>query len=110
MVYYVDIDNTICYYPEGATKQHPGIDEPIPDYDKALPYLERIGKINKLFNSNHIVVYWTARGTVTGLDLYDKTLEQLQQWGCEFTELKLGKPYYDLFIDDRNINSETFFS
>ena len=29
--------------------------------------------------------------------------------GCKFHELRMGKPYYDLFIDDKNINSEEYF-
>ena len=37
------------------------------------------------------------------------TLKQLNDWGCKFTELRMGKPAYDLFIDDKNINSEVFF-
>ena len=31
-------------------------------------------------------------------------------WGCKFHELKMGKPNYDLFIDDKNINCDTYFN
>ena len=41
---------------------------------------------------------------------YDITLNQLNKWGCKFYELRMGKPNYDLFIDDKNINSDTFFN
>ena len=40
---------------------------------------------------------------------FQTTLKQLNDWGCKFTELRMGKPAYDLFIDDKNINSEVFF-
>ena len=33
------------------------------------------------------------------------TYVQLKKWGCNFHELKMGKPAYDLFIDDKNLNS-----
>jgi len=96
MIIYVDIDNTICKT------------EDI-DYTKSKPYYERIKKINKLYNDNTII-YWTARGTLTNKNWFKLTYEQLTSWGCKFHELKMGKPYYDLFIDDKNVNSELFFS
>ena len=40
MKIFVDIDDTICFYKkEEGTKM---------DYSKAIPYLEKINKINKL--------------------------------------------------------------
>ena len=101
MLIYVDIDDTICYYNENSEKPK--------DYSKALPYEERIQKINNLYNSGHKIIYWTARGTVTQKLWFNITYEQLKKWGCLFHELKMGKPAYDLFIDDKNVNSETFF-
>ena len=79
------------------------------DYTKAKPYVERINKVNSLYDDGHTIVYWTARGTVTGLDWTDLTSSQLEQWGAKHHNLILGKPQYDLFIDDKNINSEDFF-
>ena len=32
------------------------------------------------------------------------------RWGVKYHDLKFAKPIYDLFIDDKNINSETFFN
>jgi len=55
------------------------------------------------------IVYWTARGTKTGIDWYDATLKQFKEWGVKFHELKMGKPAYDLFVDDKNINAEDWF-
>ena len=101
MVIYVDIDETICSHDESTDGPR--------DYSKASPLHERINKINKLYEDGHTIVYWTARGTVTGLDWRSLTESQLSSWGVKYHDLKLGKPYYDLFIDDKNINSETYF-
>ena len=98
MILYVDIDETICRY-EGER-----------NYPDALPIEKNIEKINDLYDSGNTVVYWTARGTTTGLDWRDVTEKQFSKWGVKYHELKFGKPNYDLFIDDKNIGSERFFS
>ena len=46
----------------------------------------------------------------SGLDWRDVTEKQFSKWGVKYHELKFGKPNYDLFIDDKNIGSERFFS
>ena len=97
MIIYVDIDETICVSPETR------------DYSLATPIKEHIEKINKLYDSGDTIVYWTARGTGSGIDWRKVTEEQFIKWGVKHHDLKLGKPIYDLFIDDKNINSETFF-
>jgi len=99
---FVDIDNTICR--TGGT-----IDGTGADYSLAIPIHSRITKINRLYNHGHEIIYWTARGTGSGLLWFEDTLKQLQEWGCKFHELRMGKPVYDLFIDDKNIMSDTFF-
>ena len=102
MKIFVDIDDTICYYENiDKTKKM--------DYSQAKPYMGRISKINKLVDHGHKIVYWTARGTVTQKLWFNITYEQLKSWGCKFHELHMGKPAYDLFIDDKNINSEEYF-
>jgi len=63
---------------------------------------------NGLFKSK--TIYNPYRGTVTQKLWFNVTYEQLKKWGCKFHELKMGKPAYDLFIDDKNINSETYFN
>lgn len=99
MVIYVDIDETICNTPEESR-----------DYNKAVPMIERINKINNLYDEGHTIVYWTARGSLTGIDWRELTERQLKEWGAKHHDLKLGKPYYDLFIDDKNINSNNYFN
>lgn len=96
MLIYVDIDHTICNT-DGT------------DYSKSTPMVGRIEKINKLYDEGNTIVYWTARGSVTGIDHSELTKKQFKQWGVKYHELKFGKPPYDLFIDDKNINSENYF-
>lgn len=98
-VIFVDIDDTICYYNNIDKSKH----------ECAIPYEDRIKKINKLYDEGNIIVYWTARGSVTHKNWFQTTFKQLNDWGCKFTELRMGKPAYDLFIDDKNVNSEVFF-
>lgn len=87
---YVDIDETICMY---TGERH---------YDLAEPILENIEKINILYEEGHDITYWTARGSVTGIDWFDVTKMQLDTWGCKYHKLITGqKPAYDLLICDK---------
>ena len=99
MLIFVDIDETICHY-NGIQREYPN----------AIPYPKRIEKINELHNSGNTIVYYTARGTKTGINWFNTTQEQLNKWGCKYHELRMGKPNYDLFIDDKNINSDYYFN
>jgi uncharacterized HAD superfamily protein len=92
VVIYVDIDGTICTPVENA------------DYSKAEPIKENVKKANALYDEGHTIVYWTARGTTTGIDWREVTEAQLSSWGAKYHDLKLGKPFYDIFIDDKAIN------
>jgi len=94
---YIDIDNTICNT-DGLR------------YERAKPIKENIKIINKLYDQGNIITYWTARGTLSKTNYYDLTKKQLLEWGCKFHELKMGKPAFDLFIDDKAINSKEFFN
>jgi len=91
---FVDIDETICFYSD------------IRRYDLSEPNFENIAKINKLYDEGWKIVYWTARGSVSGKDYTDHTRSQLSQWGCKYHELVTGtsshpKPHFDLVIDDK---------
>jgi|TARA_S200002703_G_scaffold139630_1_gene130394 hypothetical protein len=97
MIIFVDIDETICKTPQGL------------DYSEAVPIPSRISKINKLYEQGDTIVYWTARGTETGIDWSGVTLKQFESWGVKYTSLKFGKPAYDLFIDDKNVESRVYF-
>jgi hypothetical protein len=95
---FVDIDNTICHAEDDS------------DYSKAEPIMSRINRINMLYEHGHKIVYWTARGTSSGILWFTITQTQLLKWGCKFHELRMGKPEYDLFIDDKNMLSDIFFA
>ena len=90
MKIYVDIDETICFY-DGER-----------EYPNAVPNEENITKINKLYDTGNEITYLTARGSVTGIDWYDVTKQQLDEWGCKYHHLSVGeKPAYDLLICDK---------
>lgn len=89
----VDIDNTICETING-------------DYENAIPIFENIEKVNKLFEQGNTIIYWSSRGTITGIDWTDLTKKQLEKWGCLYTLIELKKPFYDLLICDRTIRIE----
>tara|TARA_R110002124_G_scaffold74180_1_gene199099 strand:- start:99 stop:431 length:333 start_codon:yes stop_codon:yes gene_type:complete len=97
-VIFVDIDETIC--------RNPVKNRYIPkDYSQSTPIPENIDSVNKLYDNGHTIIYWTARGTVTGIDWSELTEKQLMNWGCKYHEVRLGKPFYDIFIDDKAINT-----
>lgn len=90
----VDVDETICFY-SGERR-----------YDLSEPNVENIEKINKLHDDGWKVIYWTARGSVSGRDYREHTLSQLESWGCKYHDLVTGtsenpKPHFDLVIDDK---------
>jgi capsule biosynthesis phosphatase len=103
MRFVFDIDNTICDV-EGK------------DYHNAKPRPKMIALINQLHDAGHWIGFHTARGmgTLNG-DVgkvyetwYDVTFKQLTDWGLKFDELRMGKPYCDLYVDDRafGVNGE----
>lgn len=94
MIIYVDIDETICFYPDGR------------EYDKAVPNMDNITKINYLYDKGHTIVYWTARGSRSGIDWTYLTKKQLEAWGAKHHGLRCDKPYYDMFIEDKSIRIE----
>tara|TARA_B100000809_G_C15114498_1_gene521870 strand:+ start:2025 stop:2339 length:315 start_codon:yes stop_codon:yes gene_type:complete len=96
MIIFVDIDGTICNNTQGK-------------YEEAVPIRENIDRVNKLFDEGNTIVYWTARGSVTNLDWHDLTATQLKRWEAKHHDLKLGKPHYDLYIDDKSINALRYF-
>lgn len=86
--YVVDIDGTICT-------------QTASDYPNAQPLYDRIAKINALYEEGHTIIYWTARGAASGKDWADLTCSQLSEWGCKYHEFRMGKPQYDVWVDDK---------
>jgi len=106
MRYVFDIDGTIC----DKNKND--------DYDKSYPFLERIRKVNKLYDEGNYIVFFTARGMgrynnnsmLAIQDFYSLTQQQLQEWGVKYHQLILGKPSGDLYVDDKGIRDGDFFA
>lgn len=96
MIIYCDIDGTIC-----TTDNM--------DYKNSRPIKKNINKMNSLYDKGHTIVYWTSRGILNSVCWYDITLNQLKKWGVMFHQLRLDKPIYDLFIDDKALSEKVFF-
>jgi len=93
--YCFDIDGTIC-----STNC---------EYKDAIPYQKVIDWINKKYDEGHNIELFTSRGKSSGIDWSDFTKEQIESWGVKHHKLTLGKPAYDIFIDDRAINNEEWY-
>jgi quercetin dioxygenase-like cupin family protein len=94
--YFFDLDNTLC-------------DTSGNDYSKSTPITDRINIVNNLkLEGNHITI-WTARGSKSGTDHKNLTLKQLAEWNILYDELLLGKPDYDIYIDDKSFNVEDYY-
>ena len=98
-IFVFDIDNTICY-----TKKN--------YYEKSKPNKKIINLINNLKKRGHTINFYTSRymgRTNQNIKLVNKkykrkTQTQLKKWGIQYNKLIMGKPSYDLFIDDRSLN------
>jgi hypothetical protein len=91
-----DLDGTLCSQTDG-------------NYEFALPFRERIEHVNYLYSTGIRVLIFTARGASSGKDLRDMTLIQLRDWGILFDELIMGKPHFDLLVDDKAVSDIEFF-
>jgi hypothetical protein len=105
MTYVFDIDGTICTNTDG-------------DYENALPFENRIKRINQLYDEGNIIHFLTARGmgrsdnaSVYADRAFRKlTVKQLSEWGVKYHRLFLGKPAGDIYIDDKGTKDEDFFN
>jgi hypothetical protein len=95
-----DIDETIC-----KTKNK--------NYKFAVPIKSKIQLINKLYNKGYKIKIFTARymgkykGNISIIrkKYYKETFNQLISWGLRFHELVIGKPVFDIFVDDKAYNN-----
>ena len=94
--YLIDIDGTICTNTNGK-------------YEACGPYVHRIKYVNKLYSLGHTIKLFTARGATSGKDWRELTEKQLKDWGVDYHELIMGKPHYDIHIDDKSINAQQYF-
>jgi len=94
--YFIDLDNTLCRTTDS-------------NYEASSPIQERIDYVNSLkVEGNHITI-WTARGATSGIDHKELTLTQLAEWNVHYDELMMGKPHYDIYLDDKSFNIDSIF-
>ena len=94
-----DIDGVICTNTWGK-------------YQKAKPINKNITKINSLYEEGNIIILFTARFMGKNNESieaaynegYEFTKNQLREWGVKYHTLKMGKPSYDMIIDDKHFN------
>ena len=96
MRYFIDLDNTLCLTYNG-------------DYINSQPIIDRIRYVNDLKNKGHDITIWTARGSKTGIDYRELTIKQLELWNVSYDNLLMGKPDYDVYIDDKSFNVDTYW-
>jgi SAM-dependent methyltransferase len=92
-VYCFDIDGTLCTNTHGA-------------FEQAEPYPDAIARVNALAEQGHEIVLYTARGSTTDKDWRELTERQLRAWGVRYDALHLGKPYADVYVDDRALSTK----
>ena len=61
-----------------------------------------------MYDNGHEVHYWTARGANSGKNWDKLTIKLLEAWNVKYTSINMGKPHYDVWIDDKAINAEDF--
>ncbi len=94
--YFIDLDNTLCTTINSA-------------YNDSKPIIERINYVNELKKQGNHITIWTARGSTSGKDHTDLTKQQLDKWGVNYDNLIIGKPNYDIYIDDKSFNVDKFW-
>lgn len=90
MLVMIDLDGVICS--EERTFER-SLAEPMEGARQALATLKSMG---------HTVVIYSARSWAE----YKMTFDWLSRHGFEFDSLVMGKPNYDVFIDDRAVRFE----
>lgn len=94
--YAFDLDGTLCTNTQG-------------DYENAAPFPKRISHVNHLRELGNVILIFTARGATSGRDLRELTEGQLRKWGVKYDRLVLGKPHFDVLIDDKAVSSAAYF-
>ena len=95
-----DLDNVIC-----KTKKDKV-------YKNSKPIKKNIRKINSLKKKGYFIKLFTSRymgrskenSILAKKKGYEFTKKQLKKWGLIYSELIFGKPSFDLYVDDKNLN------
>jgi hypothetical protein len=99
MIICFDIDNVICKTDFNN------------NYDKSKPNKKVISLINKLYSKGYIIKIFTARYmgrhneniSLVKKKYFKKTELQLRKWNIKYHKLYMGKPNFDIFIDDKSL-------
>jgi mannose-6-phosphate isomerase-like protein (cupin superfamily) len=94
--YFIDLDNILCNTQNS-------------NYMNSNPILERIEYVNNLKKEGNHITIWTARGAKSGINYRELTKQQLSNWNVQYDELLMGKPDYDIYIDDKSFNVDTLW-
>lgn len=105
MNYVFDLDGTLCTNTNGK-------------YHLAQPHKQRINHVNELYDNNNKIVIFTARGMNTYggdiqkvyIEYYGFTVDQLKKWNVKYHHLILGKPAGDIYVDDKGVKDEDYFT
>ena len=93
-----DLDNVICKTTSS-------------NYKKSLPIKNNIKLINYLYDNGYIIKIFTARYMGRNNDNIQKakkaglsfTKKQLLRWSLKYHKLIMGKPSFDIYVDDKNL-------
>ena len=85
----------------------------IDKYSSCFPNQNMIKILNECYENGYRIIIYTARGMTVFKgnindiysNLYELTTSQLKKWGIKYHQLIMGKAHFDLFIDDRAVNS-----
>lgn len=99
LIYCFDLDNVLC-----KTFGN--------NYKKSKPIKKNINVLNILKKKGHYIKIFTSRfmgrnnenKKLAKKQGYEFTKNQLKKWKVSYDELILGKPSYDIFVDDKNLS------
>tara|TARA_B100001059_G_scaffold236519_1_gene287478 strand:+ start:400 stop:738 length:339 start_codon:yes stop_codon:yes gene_type:complete len=94
-----DIDGVICNNTWG-------------NYEAAKPNIKAINKINSLYYKGHYIILFTSRYMGYSNENPEKAYNigfkfiksQLIKWKIKYHKLIMGKPTYDIIIDDKSFD------
>jgi len=98
-----DIDGTLC-----RSETH--------DYVNAVPQVEAIEMLNLCYDSGDFIILHTSRGMLSHNGDLEKINQKvrpvletwLKQHGVKYHQLIMGKPYGDVYIDDKSHHPKEF--
>lgn len=95
----IDIDGVLCITEKS-------------NYHKSKPNVLAINKVNQLYDKGNKIIIFTARFmgrnnndiSKAKAEGYELTVKQLKDWNVKYHKLIMGKPSFDIIIDDKAHN------